>query len=199
MAQNRKEAVSPPETSAQNPCSAVLSINGLRPYIGDLIRRRPAYSAAHAQATPAPAAATAPPPCAGMPGLWKSTYCAPLAYTHQMRIISPMTTKYLTVPSHLELTILRPNGVTETIRHPQWKQISDSDFGKIRSATRAAGRGEVLSYSNVTMQVEEPAEWAALQAADDLYNAGNRAVYRAMDAKQDAEYADRTPSTKSDM
>lgn len=107
--------------------------------------------------------------------------------------------KMLTVPSHLELTIRRPNGAVETIRHPQWKQISDSDFGKIKAATLAAGRGEVLSYANVTMQVEEPAEWAELQAAEDRYNAGRDAVYRAMDAKDDGDGRDNTPSHKSDM
>ena len=103
-----------------------------------------------------------------------------------------------TVPSHLEITVRRPNGTVETIVHPQWKQINDRDFAKLVAGTKAAGRGEVLSYRNVTKEIAEPAKYARLAAAEKADNARRAAVYRAMDAADEAPAADRTPYTQGD-
>jgi hypothetical protein len=92
--------------------------------------------------------------------------------------------KMLTVPSHLEITIRRPSGGIETITHPKFRTISDKDFRDIKAATLAAGRGECLSYVNVTKQVEEPAEFGKLTADERAYDASTAAIYRAMDARE---------------
>lgn len=74
------------------------------------------------------------------------------------------------VASHLELDIRRPNGMVETIVHPQWKQINDRDFAKIVAATKAAGRGDVLAYRNVKKEAGE----YVMTAADKADQASER-------------------------
>jgi len=46
----------------------------------------------------------------------------------------------------LTLTVKRPNGVIETVVHPSLNTITPVQFDQMQAATRAAGRGEVLSY-----------------------------------------------------
>jgi len=76
----------------------------------------------------------------------------------------------------LTLTVKRPSGNVETIVHPTLTNISPAQFAKIQRDTRAAGRGEVLSY-----EVErEGNEVSALNAEnarkakqhDNIYNEG---------------------------
>lgn len=105
----------------------------------------------------------------------------------------------VTVPSHLEITIRRPNGTVETVTHPKFKTITDKDFDAMKAAMKAAGRGECVSYRNVTKQVETPAEWDRLAAAERAYHGSTAAVYRAMDARAETQAIDRTPAHKSDM
>lgn len=52
------------------------------------------------------------------------------------------------IHSHSELTIRRPDGTVETVRRPE--KMGASLFAKIKAATKAAGRGDVLSYVNIT-------------------------------------------------
>lgn len=89
----------------------------------------------------------------------------------------------LTIPSHVELTVRRPNGDTEVIRHPSLTSINDKVFAQIAASTKAAGRGEVLSYSNVTKQVEESDEMYAQRLAGeaaDRATASTRNIERMM-------------------
>ena len=79
------------------------------------------------------------------------------------------------------------------------KELSANGFAQVKAATLAAGRGECLSYRNVTMEVEPPAEWAQLEAADKAYDRHRAAVYRAMDAEDERDDHDNTPAHKSDM
>lgn len=50
-------------------------------------------------------------------------------------------------PIKLTLKIKRPNGETETVTHPNLKYINAAQFKQIQAATKAAGKGEVLSYN----------------------------------------------------
>ena len=46
----------------------------------------------------------------------------------------------------LTLTVKRPNGEIESIVHPKLTFITEAQFKQIQKDTKAAGRGEVLSY-----------------------------------------------------
>ncbi len=70
--------------------------------------------------------------------------------------------------SKLTLKIKRPNGAIEFVVVPKLKNISASQFAQIQAATRAAGRGKVLSY-----EVEyKDAEQATIKSSSDLFYAG---------------------------
>jgi len=107
--------------------------------------------------------------------------------------------KTLTVPSHVEITVRRPDGQVETVQVPNSREWSQRDFAGCKQATANAGRGEVLSYRNVTEQVEQPTEYAALDKAERNYDDHVRSVYRAMDADYEGPAADRTPAHPSDL
>ncbi len=93
-----------------------------------------------------------------------------------------MHTKQLTVASHVEVTIRRPNGVIETVKVPNSREFGPRDFALCQANTAKAGRGDVLSYTNVTKQIAEPTEYARLAADERAYDAHVAAVYQAMDA-----------------
>lgn len=107
--------------------------------------------------------------------------------------------KMITVPSHLEIDIRRPNGVIETVKPAGRTTLTPAQFAETKRATAAAGRGEVLCFRAVTKQIEAPAEWAALDAAERAYDASTKAIYRAMDAEYEGPAEDRTPAHKGDM
>lgn len=71
------------------------------------------------------------------------------------------TNNTIEIPSHLEIDVRRPNGDVETIRHPTMRSLTKQQFAAMQQQTRAAGRGEVLSYRNVTKTVPaiEPDEY----------------------------------------
>lgn len=50
---------------------------------------------------------------------------------------------------HLLLTVVRPNGTTEIVKHPTIKYVTEREFAEIKRMTKAAGRGDVISYKNV--------------------------------------------------
>lgn len=53
------------------------------------------------------------------------------------------------VPAGVEIVIKRPNGKVETIMHPTLKQITENQFKQIQRDTKNAGRGDVISYTNI--------------------------------------------------
>jgi hypothetical protein len=54
------------------------------------------------------------------------------------------------IPSHVMLEVRRPNGDIEMVRLPApWTQLTAQQFAKIQKDTKAAGRGDVISYTNV--------------------------------------------------
>ena len=58
------------------------------------------------------------------------------------------------IPSHVMLTVIRPNGVTETVRHPTFTEISEKTFKAAQAATAKAGRGQLISYENVKKEAK---------------------------------------------
>lgn len=60
----------------------------------------------------------------------------------------------ITVTSHVELTVQRPNGDIDVVNHPKFKQINDNIFSQIVKGTKNAGKGDVLSYKNCTKTEE---------------------------------------------
>lgn len=64
-----------------------------------------------------------------------------------------MTIKPVTeykIDAGVELTIRRPDGTTEVKVVTHWSSMDDRLFSRIREETRKAGRGECLSYRNLT-------------------------------------------------
>lgn len=61
--------------------------------------------------------------------------------------------KMSTIPSHCEVTIRRPNGEISTIRHPKITTMIPKLWEQMKEAMKMAGRGECISYKNVTKQV----------------------------------------------
>ena len=53
------------------------------------------------------------------------------------------------VPSHVLLTVLRPNGIKEVVKYQNATEMSLGLFNKIKAANKAAGRGDILSYENI--------------------------------------------------
>jgi len=53
-----------------------------------------------------------------------------------------------------EVTIKRPDGKIETMKHPKIDFFNDILFGQMRKAMKDAGRGEVLSYRNIDAVIE---------------------------------------------
>jgi len=50
--------------------------------------------------------------------------------------------------NYCEVTVRRPSGQVETIRHPQITNMTETLLAQMRQAMAAAGKGEVLSYVN---------------------------------------------------
>jgi hypothetical protein len=86
------------------------------------------------------------------------------------------------VHSHAEITIRRTSGEVETVKHPA--KLNDALFARIKAATKAAGKGDCLSYTLHTKDVELHIEgYAEALAAERAHDAHVASVYRAMDHK----------------
>ena len=59
----------------------------------------------------------------------------------------------ITIADHVEITVRRPDGSVETVTHPTLHSMTDAFFAALVAGTRAAGRGDVLSYRNVTREI----------------------------------------------
>lgn len=104
------------------------------------------------------------------------------------------------MPLRAEITIRRPNGNVETVPAPGTKELNDKLFARIKEATKSAGRGECLSYENLTEEawVDGPTD-AELEA--DKYHKELKAAYRDDAYGEDCydlSQKDRTPSHKTD-
>jgi|GEM_PF-3102599 len=109
-----------------------------------------------------------------------------------------------TTPSHVDLTVRRPNGNVEVVRNDKLIQINDRTFAQIVAQTKAAGRGDVLGYTNVTAtHTETDAQYAtriAGEKSDAAIRADRNAVraYGCGETDQTGERTSRAPSHKAD-
>jgi hypothetical protein len=87
----------------------------------------------------------------------------------------------VTIHSHSEITIRRPSGAIEVVRHPA--NLNAALFARVKAGTKAAGKGDCLSYTTHTKQVAEPDGYAQAVAAERAHDASTAAIYRAMDHK----------------
>lgn len=110
-------------------------------------------------------------------------------------------TKTVTIPSHCMVTVRRPDGTVETIRHPKITTMIPKLWAEMKKAMAAAGRGECISYENVTKTV------AAIQPTQaelerDRYERERDTIYRASAGGEpvdtDHDGWDNTPHNKPD-
>jgi hypothetical protein len=71
-------------------------------------------------------------------------------------------------PTRCEITIRRPNGETETVVWPHHVRLTADMFRTIAAQTAAAGRGEVLSYTNIAPTYQMTEAEKDERAMDDL-------------------------------
>ena len=69
-------------------------------------------------------------------------------------------------PVRAELTILRPSGYVETVVWPHDSRLGKVRFDQIAKATKEAGKGDVLSYTNITPEYQMNASDLASREAD---------------------------------
>lgn len=105
----------------------------------------------------------------------------------------------ITIKCGVNLTIRRPNGITETVKMDRFGTLTPALFARIKAETKKAGRGDVLSWEQLTREEPMPEAWAQAAAAERQYNAGRAAVYRAMDARAETDAVDNTPAHPSDL
>lgn len=109
--------------------------------------------------------------------------------------------KTVTIPSHCMVTVRRPNGDVETIRHPKITTMTPKLWNEIKMAMVAANRGECLSYENVTKTVQAIQPTKA-ELERDQYERERDAIYNASAAGEpvdtDHDGFDNSPHNKPD-
>lgn len=100
------------------------------------------------------------------------------------------------IADHTVMSVRRPNGDIEQVRKDGG--MSDAAFAKIKAATKAAGRGDLLSYT-VIMRTTVVAGYAAAVTAERADDASKAAIYRAMGAEVETDPVDRTPAHPTDL
>jgi hypothetical protein len=101
-----------------------------------------------------------------------------IAATKEPEMIKAGQTTEVQVDDGFELTIRRPDGTVETklAEIPGFRACNPQLFARIKAATKAAGKGEVLSYRNLTKAA------VYIYTVADEINAGESRVQRAMHA-----------------
>ncbi|MBS0474744.1 MAG: hypothetical protein JSR28_06300 [Proteobacteria bacterium] len=111
-------------------------------------------------------------------------------------------TDMIQIPSHAEIDVRRPDGSIETVIKAG-SQLTEHNFAAMKAATKAAGRGELIAYRNITKSVAAPKPSAADIAEMDHIRHQN-AVYRAAAGGENCDQIggandiDRTPANKED-
>jgi len=114
----------------------------------------------------------------------------------------------ITIPSHCMVTIRRPNGDLETINYTQATKgqvftMSPKVLTMVNKLMAEAKRGEIISYENVTKEVEA-AKPSAADLAEERYIREHNAILRASAGGEACDQingvadGDNTPSNKSD-
>jgi hypothetical protein len=65
-----------------------------------------------------------------------------------------LNTTRTTKTSYCNVTVRRPNGEVETIRHPSISKMNDRVWAQMKQAMTKAKKGECLSYENLTESKE---------------------------------------------
>lgn len=114
----------------------------------------------------------------------------------------------VTIPSHCMVTIRRPNGDLETIDYTaaskgQVKTITPKLLATVNKAMAQANRGQIISYENVTKEVDAPKPTAA-DIAEERYIKSHNAILRASAGGEPCDQingiadGDNTPAHKLD-
>lgn len=113
----------------------------------------------------------------------------------------------VTIPSHVIVTVRRPNGDIETVNYtekvPQVRAMTKRTLDTINNAMREANRGEIIAYENITVDVEAPKPSAA-DLAEEEYIRNTNAIYRMAAGGEPCDQinsvadGDNTPAHKSD-
>lgn len=114
----------------------------------------------------------------------------------------------ITIPSHCMVTIRRPNGDIETINYTQATNgqvftMSPKVLTMVNNLMAKSNRGEIISYENITKDVE-PAKPSAADLAEERYIREHNAILRTSaggekyDQINGVADGDNTPSNKSD-
>ena len=114
----------------------------------------------------------------------------------------------ITIPSHCMVTIRRPNGDIETLNYTtatkgQIRTMSPKVLALVNKAMANAKRGEIISYENITKEVDAPKPTAA-DLAEERYIREHNAILRASAGGEKCDQirgiadGDNTPSHKSD-
>jgi hypothetical protein len=88
----------------------------------------------------------------------------------------------ISIPSHVMVTVRRPNGVVETLNYtaavPSIAELNDVTLKTINAAMAKANRGEIIGYENFRKTVAAP-QPSAGDIAEAEYLRRNAAIYRA--------------------
>lgn len=114
----------------------------------------------------------------------------------------------ITIPSHCMVTIRRPNGDIETMDYTkatkgQVRTMSSKVLAMVNKAMAEAKRGEIISYENITKDVES-AKPSAADLAEERYIREHNDILRASaggeycDKIKGVSDGDNTTSHKSD-
>lgn len=113
-------------------------------------------------------------------------------------------TDLITVPSHCMVTIRRPNGDVETLNYTDVvnhvRTMDDRLMAMVNKAMASAGRGQIISYENLSKQ-SEPLKPSASDLADERYTWRHNAIRRAAAGEESCDQnddRDNTPSHKAD-
>ena len=114
----------------------------------------------------------------------------------------------ITIPSHCMVTIRRPNGNTETINYTEATKgqvytMSEKTLAMVNKLMADAGRGQIISYENIT-KTAEPLQPSAADLAEERYIRQHNATLRAgaggekCDQIKSLGCEDTTPAHKTD-
>lgn len=112
------------------------------------------------------------------------------------------------IPSHVMVTVKRPNGSIEQMDYTaatkgQVRTMTQKLLATVNKAMAAAGRGEVIAFENVLKDAEAPKPTAA-DLAEEAYIRKTNAIYRMSSGGEPCDQingiadGDNTPANKLD-
>ncbi len=110
-------------------------------------------------------------------------------------------TDLIEIHSHTEITVRRPNGEIEVVTKDSFQPWGKRQFDVAKKATAEAGRGELVSYTNITKMAEAPKPTDADLAEQEYRRSHDRIAGMAAGGEsfERAGNLDNTPAHKSDF